>query len=113
NLLRAELAALQEQNFDLDVIGFSKAELAQLLAEQDLAGLRNPDAVPAAPKTAVAALGDVWLLGDHRLLCGDAVSKQASDVVLGGRSAHMVFTDLSHDVSRQGNAARGPKIDNK
>ncbi len=113
DLLRAELAALQEQNFDLDVLGFDEEELARLLAELGAAGgLTDPDAVPATPQTAVTAPGDVWLMGDHRLLCGDALSRPALEAVLGGGRADMVFTDPPYNVSYQGKTARRLKIDN-
>jgi DNA modification methylase len=94
DLLRAELAALQEQNFALEVVGFDEQELARLLAQEDAAGRSiDPDAVPPALQAAVTAPGDLWLLGEHRLLCGDALSNQAIDVVLGGNRADMAFTD--------------------
>ena len=113
DLLRAELAALQEQNFDLQVIGFDQEELERLLAEQDAAGgLTDPDTVPVTPKTAVNAPGDLWLLGEHRLLCGDAIGKEAMDRVLGGSPANMVFTDPPYNVSYEGKTARKLKIDN-
>src|ERR1035437_3696693 len=113
DLLRAELAALLEQNFDLDVLGFDEEELARLLAELGAAGgLTDPDAVPAVPKAAITAPGDLWLLGDHRLLCGDALSKQAIDAVLGGSRADMVFTDPPDSVSYEGKTARRPEVDN-
>jgi DNA modification methylase len=112
DLLQAELAALQEQNFDLDVIGFDEEELARLLAEAEAAGgLNDPDAVPAVPKAAITAPGDLWLLGDHRLLCGDALSKQAIDAVVGGSRAAMVFTDPPDDLSYEGKIARRPEVD--
>jgi ParB-like chromosome segregation protein Spo0J len=104
DLLRSELAALRDQDFDLDLIGFNAEELARLLAEQDIAGgmaeLIDPDALPKTPKVAVTAPGDLWLLGDHRLYCGDTVNQEAIDVALGGSHAVMTFTDLSGNTLR-------------
>ena len=72
-LLRLELAALQEEHFNVNLIGFEDEELARLLAAQDaVAGLTDEDAVPALPTTPASAAGDLWILGDHKLLVGDA-----------------------------------------
>src|SRR5437667_410470 len=73
DLLRIELAALQEENFDVSLIGFEDAELARLLAAQDaVEGLTDEDAVPDLPQTPVSKVGDLWILGVHKLLVGDA-----------------------------------------
>jgi DNA modification methylase len=112
-LLRAELAALHEQDFDLQVLGFDEQELARLVAELDTnEGLTDPDAVPAIPQAAVTASGDLWVMGDHRLLCGDALSRPAVEAVLNGGRAAMVFTDPPYNVSYEGKTARRLKIDN-
>src|ERR1035438_4456778 len=72
-MLRVELASLQEDGFDLEVVGFTDEELENLLRdpEDTHAGLTDEDAVPDEQERAVTGPGDVWLLGDHRLLCGD------------------------------------------
>src|SRR5580704_7127504 len=73
SLLSIELAALQEEEFNLNVIGFEDEELARLLAAQDAAeGLTDEDAVPDLPQTPVSAAGDLWILGNHKLLVGDS-----------------------------------------
>src|SRR5713101_8381534 len=70
-ILRLELAALQEEDFDLKLIGFDDAELERLLAEQDLGWeLADADAVPTMPQVPVTLPVDLWHLCDHRLLCG-------------------------------------------
>ena len=72
-LLRAELAALQDEDFNVRLIGFEDEELARLLAAQNAAeGLTEEDAVPELPDTPTSQPGDFWILGDHRLLVGDA-----------------------------------------
>src|SRR5690349_1861767 len=77
-LLAAELAALQDEEFDVGLIGFADEELARLLAAQDAAqGLTDEDAIPEVPQTPVSAAGDLWVLGRHRLLCGDATKAHA------------------------------------
>jgi ParB-like chromosome segregation protein Spo0J len=93
-LLRAELAALAKEEFPLKLIGFDEAELLRLLAEQDDAqGNTDPDAAPPAPAVPVSQPGDLWILGEHRLLCGDATKRADLDTLLAGETAAMVFTD--------------------
>jgi DNA modification methylase len=100
-LLRLELEALREEDFNLDLLGFGEAELEALLAEPEAeaAGLTDEDAVPAAPEAAVTVSGDVWALGDHRLLCGDATQISDVDKVLTGGLADMVFSDPPYNVN--------------
>jgi len=75
-LLRRELVALQEEDFNIGLIGFEDEELARLLAAQDATeGLTDEDAVPDLPQTPVSAIGDLWILGTHTLLVGDATSR--------------------------------------
>src|SRR5947208_8009406 len=70
--LPLELAALQEMNFNLDLTGFSREELLRLLDPPVTEGQTDPDAVPEPPDEATTKPGDVWILGRHRLLCGDS-----------------------------------------
>src|SRR5580692_2495052 len=74
-LLRNELTALQQEDFDLSLIGFEDEELVRLLAAQDTAdGLTDEDAIPELPETPVCKTDDLWILGAHRLLVGDATN---------------------------------------
>jgi DNA modification methylase len=100
-MLRVELTALEEEGFNLDVVGFTDAELEDLLSEVGTAapGGTDEDAVPETPESAVTIPGDVWLLGDHRLLCGDSVQMEAVEKVLAGGLADMVFTDPPYNVN--------------
>jgi hypothetical protein len=76
-LLRAELIALQDESFDVSLVGFEDEELARLLAAQNaIGGLTDEDSVPELPETPTSESGDLWILGEHRLLVGDA-TKQA------------------------------------
>jgi ParB-like chromosome segregation protein Spo0J len=71
-LLRAELAALKDEDFNLGLIGFEDEDLARLLAAEDpVEGLTDEDAVPDLPQTAVSMASDLWILGNHKLLVGD------------------------------------------
>jgi DNA modification methylase len=101
DMLRVELQALSEENFDLDLVGFTDAELEVLLddPEQAADGNTDADAAPEAPETAVTVAGDVWLLGPHRLLCGDSTQIETIEKVLDGGLADMVFTDLPYNVN--------------
>jgi DNA modification methylase len=113
DMLRAELAALQEEPVDLKLLGFDDGELARLLAAGSLqAELRDPDAAPAVPQTPVTVPGDLWVLGDHRLLCGDATRRETLDVVLAGGQADMVFADPPSHVTSEGKTHRQVPIDN-
>ncbi len=100
-MLRVELEALREDDFNLDLLGFEDAEIEALLAqpETESAGLTEEDAVPEAPEAAVTVHGDVWVLGDHRLLCGDATEIEAVEKVLAGGFADMVFSDPPYNVN--------------
>jgi DNA modification methylase len=100
-MLRVELESLKEEDFDLDIVGFSAEELEVILAgpEETREGLTDEDAVPEAQETAVSVTGDVWLLGEHRLLCGDATVLGDVEKVLAGGLADMVFTDPPYNVN--------------
>jgi DNA modification methylase len=102
-LLAAELAALQDEEFDVGLIGFADEKLARLLAAHDAAdGLTDEDAVPELRETPISVLGDLWILGNHRLLVGDA-TKQADVVkLMTGAPADLVFTDPPYNVDYQG-----------
>ncbi len=98
NLLPEELAALKAEDFDLSLIGFSEEELGALLGEDILGGLTDPDEVPEPPDEPVTRLGDLWLLGDHRLLCGDSGNPENVDRLLGGAMIQLVNTDPPYNV---------------
>ena len=99
-LLRIELEALQAAGFDLSLTGFADDELAALMA--DLAGnegLTDDNAVPEVTDDPVSQPGDVWLLGEHRLLCGDATDPVALETLMGSDLADMAFTDPPYNVN--------------
>jgi ParB-like chromosome segregation protein Spo0J len=100
--LQVELAELQIAGFDLDLVGFDDDELARLLAQNTSEGLTDEDAVPEITEAPVTIPGDLWILGDHRVLCGDATS--ASDIarLMDGDAADLVFTDPPYNVDYQG-----------
>ena len=104
DLLRSELQDLAELDFDLSLIGFSDDELADLLPEvEELAPEdADADAVPEAPAVPVTKPGDVWLLGKHRVMCGDSTSLDEIELLMAGAKADMVFTDPPYGVSYEG-----------
>lgn len=102
DMLKIELGELGDLDFDLSLTGFGEDELSALLAEPT-EGLTDEDAVPDAPEVTVTVEGDVWLLGRHRLMCGDSTSIDAVDMLMAGRKADMVFTDPPYGVDYQSN----------
>jgi DNA modification methylase len=98
-LLSAELDALDDEGFNLGLIGFSGDELEALFAPKATDGLTDPDEVPAVPETPVSVLGDVWVLGDkHRLICGDSTDALVVEKVLAGVKPHLMVTDPPYGV---------------
>jgi DNA modification methylase len=96
--LPLELMALQEMGFDLNLTGFSSDELLQLLQGEAATPLADPDDVPAPPDAAITQPGDLWRLGDHRLLCGDSSKPEDVDRLLAGAAIHLVNTDPPYNV---------------
>lgn len=96
-LLAIELGELEELGFDLDLTGFEAIELDKLLTDADMGGATD-DAVPEIPETAVTKEGDIWLLGDHKLLCGDSTKAASLKTLMGDELADMVFTDPPYNV---------------
>ena len=106
-MLRIEIAALQDDNFDLSLTGFDADALAELMAgdEPEGEGQSDDDAVPEVAEMPVSRPGDVWLLGGHRLLCGDSTLAESYERVLDGEQVDMVFTDPPYNVN-YANSAR-------
>lgn len=105
-MLAAEVARLQEENVDLSLLGFGEDEIDDLLNLEDgNEGNTDDDAVPEAPLDPVTKTGDVYVLGNHRLLCGDSTVLENVENVLDGALADMVFTDPPYNVD-YGNTAK-------
>jgi DNA modification methylase len=97
-LLPIELSELQGMNVNLELLGFSKDDLAQLLDPGVKDGLTDPDDVPEPPDEAITQPGDLWILGDHRLLCGDSSKPEEVDRLLAGATIQLVNTDPPYNV---------------
>ena len=109
-LLKIELEQLKELDFDLGLIGFSDDELALLMGGETTEGLVDEDQVPELVDDPVTVLGDVWLLGNHRLMCGDSTSIDAVEKLMDGQKADMVFTDPPYGIEFKDSS--GNKIKN-
>ncbi len=91
-LLRLEINDLRGLEFDVALTGFSTEELDALMAAPGTEGLTDPDAIPEAPERPIAVPGDVWLLGRHRLVCGDCTDPLAVETALNGVKPHLMVT---------------------
>ena len=106
-MLRIELQSLQEDGFNLDITGFDADALAEIMAgeETTIDGQTDDDAVPEVPVTPISRPGDVWELGKHRLVCGDATDPKSYELLMAEAQADMVFTDPPYNVD-YANSAR-------
>jgi DNA modification methylase len=107
-LLRLELGELGLEGFDLSLIGFSDLELKDILADRT-EGLTDPDDVPEVQAEAVSVLGDVWLLGRHRLVCGDCTDAGVVEAVLAGVKPQMVLTDPPYGMNLDADYTKLPE----
>lgn len=98
DLLPIELDELRASDYDLGLLGFGEAELAKLLNPGAHEGLCDPDEVPAPPEDAITRPGDLWVLGDHRLLCGDSSKAEDLDRLLAGATIDLVNMDPPYNV---------------
>jgi ParB-like chromosome segregation protein Spo0J len=98
DLLPIELGELQAANYDLELLGFDQDALAKLLGNDLQEGLTDPDEVPEPPDEAITQPGDLWILGNHRLLCGDSSKPEDVDRLLDGAVIHLVNTDPPYNV---------------
>jgi DNA modification methylase len=96
DMLSTELSDLQGLAFDLDLIGFDEKELSRLL--QSDGAVDGEDEIPEVPEVAVSRAGDLWRLGNHRLLCGDATDEASVARLLGGVRPHLMVTDPPYGV---------------
>jgi DNA modification methylase len=97
-LLPLELAELKKMDFDLNLLGFAPDDLAKILDGGLADGLTDPDAVPLPPDQATTQPGDLWILGDHRLLCADSSNPEDVDRLIDGQPIHLVNTDPPYNV---------------
>jgi len=101
--LKVELERLGELDFDIDLLGFDDDMLAGLMEEEPAEGLTDEDEVPELEDDPVTVEGDVWILGNHRLMCGDSTSIDAVDKLMDGNKADCLFTDPPYGYSYESN----------
>ncbi len=97
-ILPIELKELQADGFDLGLLGFAPDDLQSILAPAESTGQTDPDDIPAPPDNAITRPGDIWILGDHRLMCGDSSSPSDLDRLLDGAVIHLVNMDPPYNV---------------
>jgi DNA modification methylase len=107
--LALEFQEIQEADFDLSLTGFDPGEIDEFLALDDD---EKADAAPPLPETPVSRTGELWILGSHRILCGDATAMEAIEKVLAGGLADMAFLDPPYSVAYTGKTARKLTIKN-
>jgi DNA modification methylase len=111
-MLKVEFADLQELGFDLELTGFDLDEIKELLAPVGTEGLTDPDDAPPLPEHPRTVPGDIWVMGKHRLLCGDSTSLEAVDKLMDGNAVDMVFTDPPYNVAFNGRSGKHDVIKN-
>lgn len=101
DLLGLELAELKDAGFDLALTGFSSEEWDALIAGEETSedGLTDDDAVPEVTENPISRTGDIWLLGEHKLICGDATKPEDYQALLGDELVDMTFTDPPYNVN--------------
>ena len=100
-LLRLEIDALRDDDFDVSITGFDADALSDLLDGEEThhAGQTDDDQIPEVQENPISKPGDVWILGPHRVLCGDATKTESYDALLAGDPVDMVFSDLPYNVN--------------
>ena len=105
-LLKVEIEALQAEDFDLSLTGFDESELAGFFDTSDDAKDDDFDVDAELEKPPVTKSGDLWLLGNHRLLCGDSTREESYTLLMNGKKANLVVTDPPYNVNYQGTAGK-------
>lgn len=112
DMLKAEIEDLNLEGFDLGLLGFDDKFLDGLLESEPSEGLTDEDAVPEVPETPKTVLGDVWVLGNHRLMCGDSTSIDAMQQLTEGKLVDMWLTDPPYNVAYEGGTKEKLTIQN-
>ena len=104
-LLGIEITDLKEFGFDIDLLGFNEEELKAFSIEE-VEGLTDEDAVPELPINPVTVLGDIWLLGNHRLMCGDSTSVDAVETLVNNNKIDLCYTDPPYGINEKGDRSK-------
>ncbi len=111
-MLLLEIQELQAADFDLALLGFSDDELEALKPQEIAPGLTDEDAVPAVQPDPISKPGDVWLLGKHRVMCGDSTSIDAVEILMAGQKADQLVTDPPYNIAYEGGSKKREQIKN-
>lgn len=111
-MLSLELGELGDLGFDLELTGFSDDEIKALSPEDVPEGLTDPDDAPPLPDTPITRPGDIWLMGNHRLLCGDSTSVDDVETLTDGQMVDMWLTDPPYNVAYEGKTKESLTIEN-
>jgi len=111
-MLSIEMKDLEDEGFDLTLLGFDDKELNALLQPEIVEGLTDEDAVPDTPLEPKTKLGDVYILGNHRLMCGDSCSVTDMDKLVNDRQVDMWLTDPPYNVAYEGKTKDALTIQN-
>jgi site-specific DNA-methyltransferase (adenine-specific) len=112
DMLKAEIEDLSLEDFNLDLLGFDEKFLDGLLEPEPTAGLTDEDAVPEVPEIPKTVPGDVWVLGNHRLMCGDSTSIDAVEKLMDGAKADQLVTDPPYNIAYEGGSKKREQIKN-
>jgi len=113
DILPIELSELRDAEFDMSVMAFSEDELAKLLDSELKTGESDPEAVPEPPEEPVTRPGDVWQLGDHRLICGDATDRQVVATLFADDRAELCFTSPPYNAGENNLGGNQNRVDSK
>ena len=105
-LLRVEIEALQAESFDVGLTGFDESEIADLFETDSEVKEDGFDVDAELEKPPVTKSGDLWLLGNHRLICGDSTREETYTLLMDGKKANLVVTDPPYNVNYEGSAGR-------
>jgi DNA modification methylase len=101
-MLTIELQDLEDEGFDLTLLGFDDKELNALLQPEIVDGLTDEDAIPDVPEEPKTKLGDIYILGNHRLMCGDSTSIDAVEKLVAGTTIDLCYTDPPYGINESG-----------
>jgi len=110
-LLKMEIKELEAKDFKLDLLGFNDDQLNDILFEEKQ-GLTDEDEVPEAPEEPISKLGDIWKLGNHRVMCGDSTIIDEIDKLTEKQKPDMIFTDPPYNVAFNGRSGKFDVIKN-
>jgi len=99
--LKAEIERLRDDDFDIVLLGFDDDEMDEMFKDDEVEGLTDEDEVPEPPENPKTVEGDIWLLGNHRLMCGDSTSVDAVEKLMDGQKAELLHADPPYGMGKE------------